>query len=40
MGECDLGQTEIEHLGVPALRDKDVGRFNVAMDDTLGMRGV
>ncbi len=39
-GGCYLGQPEIQHLGVPALGDKDVGRLDVAMDDTLGMRGV
>ena len=37
---CDLGQTEIQHLGVSALGHKDVGGLDVAMDDPLGMRGV
>ncbi len=37
---CDFGQPEIQHLGVPALGDKDVGRLDVAVDDTLRMRGV
>ena len=36
----DLGQPEIEYLGVPALGDKDVGRFDVAVDNALRMRGV
>jgi len=33
-------QAEIENLGVAALGHKDVGGFDVAVDDALGMRGV
>ena len=38
--ECNLGQPEIKNLGVPALGDEDVGRLNVAMNDSLRVRGV
>jgi hypothetical protein len=31
---------EIKNLGVPALGDKNVGRFDVAMDDSLGVSGI
>ena len=36
----DLGQSEVEDLGMTALGDKNVGRLDVAMDDALGMRRV
>ncbi len=36
----DFRQTEIENLGVSALGDKDVGGFDVAMNDALGVRGI
>jgi len=36
----DFRQAEIENLGVAALGHKDVGGFDVAVDDALGMRGV
>ena len=39
-GRCDLGQPEIEHLGMPALGDKDVARLDVAVNDPFGMRGI
>src|ERR1022692_4893884 len=38
--ERDLGQPEVENLGVPALGDKNIGRLDVAMNDPLGVRGV
>jgi hypothetical protein len=31
----DLGQSEIQNLGVAALRDKTVGWLDVAVDDAL-----
>src|SRR5271155_187705 len=36
----DLRQSEIENLRVPALRDKNIGRLDVAMNDALGVSGV
>jgi hypothetical protein len=35
-----LGETEVEDLGVAARGDEDVGRLDVAVDDTAGVRGV
>ena len=35
-----LGQPEIQNLGMAALADKDVGGFDVAVDDALGVGGV
>ena len=35
-----LGQSKIENLGVPAPRDEDIRRLDVAMDDSLGMRRI
>ena len=32
-GRHDLGETEVEELGHPALRHEDVGRLDVAMND-------
>ena len=39
-GRCELGEAEIQHLGVAALGHKDVGGLDVAVDDALGMSGV
>jgi hypothetical protein len=36
----DLGETEVENLGVSALGDEKVGRLDVAMNDALAMGGV
>src|SRR5271168_199355 len=36
----DLGQTEIENLGVTALDDENVGGLDVAMNDASGVRGI
>ena len=36
----DLGQSEVENLGVSALGDKKIRRLDVAMDDALGMRRI
>ena len=36
----DLGQTEVENLGVAALSDEDVGGLDVAMDDAFGVRRI
>ena len=36
----DLGQAEVENLGVTAFGHKDVGRLDVAMDDALAVRGI
>jgi hypothetical protein len=32
-GMLNLGQAEVEYLGVPALGDENVGRLNVAMNN-------
>ena len=37
--KSDLGQTKIENLGVAAFGYKDVGRFDVAMDDSFRVGG-
>ena len=37
---CDLRQPEIQNLGVAALGDKNIGGFDVAVDDAFGVRGV
>ena len=37
---CDFCQTEIENLRMPAPRDEDVGRLDVAMHDALAVRCV
>ncbi len=36
----DLGQSEVQHLGMTALGDENVGGLDVAVNDALGMRGV
>ncbi len=36
----DFGQAEIQYLGVSALGDENVGRFNIAMDDAFGVSSV
>src|SRR5207302_731233 len=36
----DLGETEVENLGVTALGDENVGGLDVAMNDALGVSGV
>jgi hypothetical protein len=33
----DLGEAEVENLGVAPLGDEDVGGFDVAVDDTFGV---
>jgi hypothetical protein len=38
--ECDLRKTEIQDLGPPTLGDKNVGRFDVAVDDAFAMGGI
>ena len=35
-----IGESEIENFGVAAIGDKNVGRLDVAMDDTFGVGGV
>ena len=35
-----LGQSEVKNLGVAALRHKDIGRLDIAMNDALDMRGI
>jgi hypothetical protein len=37
---CNLGQPRIQNLGVLALGDEKVRRLDVAVDNTLGVRGV
>ena len=36
----NLGEAEIEHLGLSATRAENIGRFDVAVNDVLGMRGI
>src|SRR5580704_2460769 len=38
--ERDFGQPEIQNLGVPAVRNENVRRFNVAVYDALAMCGI
>src|SRR5215472_16843978 len=37
---AELGQTEIQNLGVAAFGHKDIGRLNITMDDSLGVSGI
>jgi len=37
---CDLSQPEIQNLGVPAFGDKDIRRLDIAVNDSLRMRGI
>ncbi len=39
-GCCELGQSEVENLGVTALGHEKVGGLDVTMDDALGMGSV
>ena len=39
-GRGNLGQAEVENLGVPALGDENVGGLDVAMDDAFAVRGI
>ena len=36
----DLGQAEVEHLGATVVRDEDVGRLEIAVEDALLMSGM
>ena len=36
----DLRQAEVQHLGMTALGDENVGGLDVAVNDALGVRGV
>jgi hypothetical protein len=38
--ERDLGQPEVQNLGVPALGDKNIGRLDVAVNDPLGVGSI
>jgi hypothetical protein len=45
MGRCRfvkglLGEAEVEHLGVPAFGDENIGGLNVTMNDPFGVGGV
>jgi hypothetical protein len=35
-----LRQTEVENLGVPSLRDENVGRLDVAMNDAFAVSSI
>ena len=37
---CDLGQPEIEDLGMSAIGDKNVCRLDVAVHDAFAVRGI
>ena len=39
-GERELRDAEVEHLRLPAARDEDVRRLDVAVHDALGVRGI
>ena len=36
----ELGQAKVQDFGVAAVRDKEVRRFNVAMNDSFGVSGI
>ena len=36
----NLRQPEIQNLGVPTLSDKNIGGLDIAMNDSLAVRGV
>ena len=36
----DFGQAEVKNLGVTSLRDEDIGRFDIAMNDAFGVRRI
>ncbi len=38
--EGDLRQAEVENLGVPAFGHKDIGGFDVAVNDAFGVCGI
>ena len=38
--ECELGQSEVQNLRLPALCYEGFGQLDVAMHDTLGMRRI
>ena len=40
MGSRQLGKPEIQHLHLPARRQENIRRLNVAVDDSLGMSRV
>ena len=35
-----LGQSKVQHLGIPALVDEDVCRLDVSVDDAFGVSGI
>ena len=37
---CQLGQTEVQNLGLATLGEENVRRFDVPMDDAFGVSGI